>query len=387
MKSSIVLCAGLIVATLATTNVAQERLKAETLPHPKNQIAISRAAEAVTQSSVQTLLAALATLPEADTLIYINSQRILNEAAPKFMPEKEFANMRSGFNELRQNVGLDPAKIEYILLAVRFKKPSAELSFIPPEFMLVAGGDISADSLLVLARMAAGGKLRDEKYRNKTIALMTIEQIAKQAETNPLLKSFTEVAIAPLNASTIAVGAPAYLKSAVDAAEGNGRISSESLNSLLRDPTVLMSAAGSPLSSFRKTFGLLGTETNARAVCDSAFGNFYAALTMDTNNFLFRGAMNADNPDTAKIISNLLSGLIQQTISAIPDKAAQSAFKSLSIKQQENEVVLSADIPQQIVVDLIKEQAKAKVEATPTAKPLTREKKRRIVRRRGTKAG
>ena len=35
----------------------------------------------------------LANFPDADTLMYINSQRILNEAAPRLMPEKELAEM------------------------------------------------------------------------------------------------------------------------------------------------------------------------------------------------------------------------------------------------------------------------------------------------------
>ena len=36
----------------------------------------------------QTATSSLANLPEADTLIYINPQRILNEALPKFLRRK-----------------------------------------------------------------------------------------------------------------------------------------------------------------------------------------------------------------------------------------------------------------------------------------------------------
>ena len=75
--------------------------------------------------------------------------------------------------------GIDPTKVDYIVIAVRFKKPTADLNFQPPEFMVVASGDFSADSLLVLARMASQGKLRDEKYGDKTMGLMTIDPIAK----------------------------------------------------------------------------------------------------------------------------------------------------------------------------------------------------------------
>jgi hypothetical protein len=176
------------------------------------------------------------------------------------------------------------------------------------------------------------------------------------------------------------------LKAAIDAEEGNKRISPESLNSLLRDPTVLISIAGTPLTSFSKTFGLFGTETNARAPrCDTRFGDFYASVTMDTSNFLVRGALHADNPDTAKIINSLINGLLRQATSSTPDAAAQTVLKALSITPQENEVVLRADVAQQVVVDMIKEQMKPKkTEESSSAATATKEApaKKRPVRRR-----
>lgn len=340
----------------------------------------------VTDSVVnQTVLSSLASLPEADTFIFINPQRILNEAAPRLMPEKDLAEMRKSFNDIKQFAGVDPSKLDYVVIAVRFRKPTAELSFQPPEFIALASGDFSADSLVVLAKTVSGGQLRDEKHGGKTLGLMTIDPIAREAEKNPMLKSFSEMGIVPLNATTIAVGTTAYLKAAVDASEGTGRISSESLNSLLRDPGALVSIAGSPLSSFSKSFGLLGTEANPRAPrCDSRFGDFYAAVTMDASNFTVRGALNADNPDTARIINSLIGGLVQQATSSVPDKTAQAALKGLSITAQEHEVVLRADLPQQMVLDFIKEQMAprkkaedASMETKPASrKPVTKRRKR-----------
>ena len=168
----------------------------------------------------QTVLSSLVTLPEADTLVFINARRILNEAAPRLIPEKGLAEMRKGFGEMKNFAGVDPSNLDYIVFAVRFRKPTADLTFMPPEFIAVASGDFSSDSLMTLARMAADGKLRDEKYGAKALGLMTIDPIAKAAEKNPILKNFSEVGIAPLSATAIAVGTTAYLKAAVDATEG-----------------------------------------------------------------------------------------------------------------------------------------------------------------------
>jgi hypothetical protein len=326
-----------------------------------------------TSPATQAMVSSLSSLPEADTLVYINTQRILNELLPKLLPAKDVEEMRKGFEEIKKNAGMDPTKIDYIVLAVRFKKPTDDLNFQAPEFMVVSSGDFSADALLMLAHMAAQGKLRDEKYGSKTLGLMTIDPIAKEAEKNPMLKSFTEVGIVALNGNTIAAGSPGYLRAAVDAADGKERITTEALNSLVRDPNALISVAGTPWHSFAKSFGMLGTESNPRAArCESKIGDLYAALTMDSTNFMIRGTSNADNPDTAKILANLYSGLLKYVSAEVPDASAQALLKGLSIKAEGDEIHLSADFPQQMVIDMIQQQMKPKPMEVTDMKPPTK---------------
>ena len=352
----------------------------------QNPQSIAAIAPAAAPTGAQDVRAILASLPEADTLIYINPRRMINEVAPRLMSATDLEGMRKTFADMNQFAGVDPTKLDFIVMAVRFRKPTADLKFTPPEFMAVTSGDFNSESLMNLARMASEGKLREEKYGSRTLGLMTIDPIVKEAEKNPFLKSFAEVGVVALNANAIAVGSPGYLRAAMDAADGNGRISMESLNSLLRDPNVLASAAGSPMTSFAKSFGILGTETNPRPPkCESNLGNFYVALTMDAANFMLRGAMGADNPDTATIMNNLLSGLLRQATSYVPDKSGQTVMNSFQLTAKDNEVVLSADLPQQMVIDFIKAKTQPKKEdaattsaAKPAAKkPVVRRKRRR----------
>lgn len=324
----------------------------------------------VNSVAIQAIVNSLSTLPDADTLVYINPQRILNELVPKFMPAKDVEEMRKGFEQAKQMAGVDPTKIDYIVIAARFRKPTDDLQFQPPEFMVVASGDFSAESLIALARMASGGKLREEKYGTKTLGLMTIDPLLKEAEKNPILKSFTEMGIVTLNANTIAAGSPRYLRAAIDAGEGKERISTDTLNSLVRDSNALVSIAGTPWHSFVKSFGMLGTETRSRdARCDTRQGDFYAALTMDATNFMLRGAMNADNPDTAKIMSNLFSGFLRHATSSIKDPVAQPLLNGLAIVAEGDEVLIRADLPQQMVKDLIQKQMKPKAATDAAMKP------------------
>lgn len=388
---------GSLVATLLLVAANALAAQAQMAPAQSNagNTPLSASSSASTNTSTispatQAVISSLSNLPEADMLIYVNPQRILNEALPKFLPAKDIESMRKGFEEAKKNAGIDPTKVQYLVIAVRFRKPTADLNFQPPEFLVVSNGDFSADSLLTLARMASQGKLRDEPYGGKTMGLMTIEPIAKESEKNPFLKSFTEVAVVSLNANTIAAGTPGYLRSAIDAGDGKGRISTEALASLVRDPNVLISMAGSPWGSFAKSFGMLGTDTTPRAPrCDSRIGDFYAALTMDATNFMVRGMSNADNPDTARIFANLYSGLLQFATKSVPDASAQSLLKGLAITAEGDEVLVRADFPQQMILDLIKQQMKPKqaaatdVQVTPQGQPAAKPAvKRRRSRRR-----
>jgi hypothetical protein len=346
----------------------------------------------------QTVTTSLASLPDADVLIYVSPQRILNEAAPKVMPAKDLTEMRAGFADMKKSVGFDPSSVEYLVLALRFHKPSDDLSFVAPDIMAVIGGDFSAESLFSLAQLTLQSRVRVEKHGSKTMAVMRIDPIAEQVDKYPLLKSLVEVGAVPLSANSIAIGNLPYLKSAIDAADGTGRINPATLESLMRDPNVLAAATGAPLASFAKAFGMFGTETNARAgSCNTTFGNFYSSLTLNGTNLSVRGAMNADNPDTAKIISSLISALMQQALNAVADKPTQTmlegmnvsnetymisnALRAMKITPKENEIVWDLDIPQQVLIDALKPKppAASKTEAKPASAP------RRPVRRKRTK--
>jgi hypothetical protein len=338
-------------------------------------IALLTVASAVAAQSVNNSLSAL---PEADALIYVSPQRILNEAAPRVMVATEYTKMRASLAEMKKAVGVDPSAIEYLVIAVRFHKPASDLSFVAPDVMAVFGGDFSSDSLMTLAQTFLQDKFRIEQHGSKSIALVKVDPIAAEAEKNPILKPFTELGAVSLSANSMAIGNLRYLKSAIDAAEGGGtRLSPAAIDSLMRDPNALIAASGAPLAAVARSLGLFGLENTTReSRCDTTLGNFYAAVTMSGTNFSLRGAMNADNPDTAKIIHGLISGLMKQGIDAVPDKGAQAILQTVKMLPRESEIVIEADIPEKVVADYFR--APKKVEATkPAAKQPVKRKRTR----------
>ena len=170
---------------------------------------LTLASSAVAQSGA----AALAALPEADVLIYVSPQRILNDAAPRVAPPAEITKMRGVFADLKKGVGVDPSTLEYLVIALRFHKPASDLSFVAPDVMIVVGGDFSSDSLLTFAQLQLQDKVRVEKHGSKSISLMTIDPIAAMVQKNPILKTYTEIGAVPLSANSLAIGNLRYLKS------------------------------------------------------------------------------------------------------------------------------------------------------------------------------
>ncbi len=318
--------------------------------------------------SLQNVANSLSSLPQADALIYLSPQRIFNEAAPKLMAPADTTKMRGAFSELQKAMGIDPAKIDYLVIALRFNKPTGDLNFVAPDVLTVFSGDFNAESLISNLRASATDlQLHDEKYGSKTLTLMTIDDLAEAAQTNPLLKSFSQIGVAPMSTNTLAVGGATYLKQAVDAADGKGQISSATVTSLLRDPNALVSIAGYPLVAFGKSFGLMGTEAAPRdPKCFTGFGNFYAGITMSESNFTLRGAMNVDNPDTAKIMNSIVLTLLQQAAGEFADENVQNLLKQIRMSAKESEIVWEGDIPNQLVANFIREAMKP---PTPAATP------------------
>jgi hypothetical protein len=139
----------------------------------------------------------------------------------------------------------------------------------------------------------------------------------------------------------------------------------------MRDPNVLMSFAGSPMSGFAKSFGLrMADNLDSANGCGTRFGDFYISLDMDAQNFKFNGAMNADNPDTATMMKNMFAGYIQQGKGMVPDKEVQAMIDQLKMTAEGSEVLVEVAIPQETAARFMRDvfaPKKAPAAATSTS--------------------
>jgi hypothetical protein len=317
----------------------------------------------------------LSFLPESEGLVYINIGRIINDAAPRLVPEKELKEFYAGLDQMKAFTNVDLRKVEFLVLGMRFNKPREETTFPIPDAMIAVRGEFDAKALVGMAKMMLGSKLREEVYSNHTLNILKISDLSDGAAKNPFASAISEVAMTAIDGSTIAFGTVGYIKSALDAANGQGRIKPETVNSLLKDPNVLISTSHAPVLAFAKSFGLRMAE-NPDPNCTTKFGDFNLSLSMGEQDFKIVGSMNADNPFTAGFVKNMINGFLQQGKSLAPDKNAQSMFDQIKIMVEGSEVVVQATIPQEMAKGLLREMFAPKPKAatatsTSTTKTVT----------------
>ena len=299
-------------------------------------------------------IASLSTLPDSEMVIFVNTSRILNVAMPRLVPEKELQKLREGMDQIKALTNVDLRNMEFFVVATRFSKPTGGMLYPLPEAMFVARGDFDAKALIGMAVVMTGGVLHEEKFGEHTLYVMKLSDVTKSAGNNQFAAAFSEIAVTTLDASTLAIGNTGYIKSAIEAADGRGRIKSEMVASLVRDPDVLISSTGSPLMAFAKSFGLRMAESRDPN-CVTRFGEYYVSMTMGEDVLKIRGAMNADNPETAVMMKNLFTGLLQEGKGSLPDKDAQSMLDQIKLNAEASEVLLETTIPQETAARFIRD--------------------------------
>ena len=321
----------------------------------------------ITATAAQSRIESLSTLPESDVVLNVNVARIMNEAMPRLMPEKDLSDLRSGMDFIKNFTTIDLRNVELAMVALRFNKLSSGITLPIPDAMFITRGDFDAKAVIGLATKMLEGKLREEKFGDHNLYLYKVSDISKDANLALFGAAFSEIAITSLDASTLAVGNTNYIKAALDAADGRGRIKPEMIASLMREPTSLISATGSPLVALAKSLGLRMAESRDPN-CMTRFGEFYMSLAMADDVFRINGAMNADNPETARLLKNMISGLMQQGKSSLSDKQAQSIVDDVKLSVEGDEIMIASSITQEMATRFIREMLAPKPPAK-TAEP------------------
>jgi hypothetical protein len=332
----------------------------------------------------------LTNFPEAQAVLYINARRVINEAVPSVVPQ---AMLDKALADIRQVINLND--IDYVIAGARLKGvPSAKEL---PEFLLIMRGSFSAEALLSGARMMGTGMYVQETHGGKTISVFTLNKPApagaaatdqpadgdrKPAQNFPV----DQIAATALDANTLAIGIPAYLRDAIDASAGGGqvaRLKPELVDLALRDTNTLFSMVSEMPASASQYVRSMGAPPNPEMerMLD-AVRQVQLSVNMLPATFGLNSIIRMDSSEQAQALSGLINmgaGLARAEMSKDAQKksggqkadmaALLQVLETFTNAARDNEVALGLTFQQARLAEVVKRQLAAqKTRARPPRK-------------------
>ena len=289
----------------------------------------------------------MASLPESDAVAQIKLKQLLSEAMPRILANSpaRLSEVNASIESFKNRTGLDPRMFQQIALGVRFRYPAEGVTKV--ETVALANGTFSSAAMVAAGRVASNGKYREEKHRDKTIYVFTLD------ETVRLLGVFdfkiAELAAAPLDANTLVLGDLAGVRDAIDVTRSSKRANPELIALASRDPNAMV---GFGANMSEQLVGNLDIGNAPIAADLKTLRQVYGSVgTTERDLQLFLGAR-AVNATAAKSLGDTLEGLKQfgallvGRLSGARGVLAKSALSNLQIVSDANELQIRTSVAQ-----------------------------------------
>jgi hypothetical protein len=294
-------------------------------------------------------------VPKSDGVIVVDVNRLLNETLPKVFAgdSAKLAQINSEIDKFKIQTGIDARTFTRAVVAARYTYPSPNVTKLEP--VAIATGSFNSAAVVSSARAAAKGTSREEKYGRSTITILTMnDQVKVFGLWNMNVR---ELAIAPLNANTVAVGTPATVRAAIDAGKTPQRESADLVTLATRDPQAVMGfGANVPPTLWAN----LNLGTDAIAQDASSIRQAYGSVGTTTTDVSVVIVARTETPTAAKNLGDTVTGLKQLAGFAIlqmtGDKKAlaESALSNLKINVRANELELRTQVAAANIASLMK---------------------------------
>lgn len=345
---------------------------------------------------------ALATFPDSQAVLFVNAQRIVNEVMPKVMPPADYQKML----DESKKVGFDVRGLQFAAAGIRFNADAP--AGAPPEFVVVLKGNFNADSLLMLSKLTLAARdlpSRTETYGSKSMEIIDAEALAKLMNKpgakdegagadgeapKPKPFPYPELAVMALDSNTLVAGVPAFVRSAVDASGGQGALRQSLLSLTAQDSDAIWSITAEMPPNLAEMAHKYGIPANAQF--DQMIGwvkQLNISQGMNAADFTLGVAVMTDAPEHASAFSGLVrmgqtfaENMLRDSLSKAKGKDAARARQGLTMlasainRAEGDTLFLRVSVPQQTVIDMVKEQR-----AKDAKKPVRRTTRRRLRKR------
>jgi hypothetical protein len=265
----------------------------------------------------------VAQLPTSDAVMTIDVKRLFNEAMPRAYAsnQAELARVNGEIDKFKERTGLDARQFSQLAFGVRYSQtPSGATTM---EAVAVGRGTFNPASIVSAARLAANGKYQETKYGGKTVHVFGFDD---QVKLLGLFKvHLTELAVAALDANTLAVGKPSRVREAIDAAAGRARVSAEIAGLAARSPDAIIGLGGTLPASATRNLDFLSAEFS-RSV--ASIRQFYGSVGATSEGFQVQTVFRTETAGAAKTLGDTVEGLKQFAPFAIGQMAKGDAEKA-----------------------------------------------------------
>ena len=294
-------------------------------------------------------------VPKSDGIVVVDVNRLLNNTLPNVFAgdNAKLAQINSEIDKFKTQTGIDARTFTRVVIAARYTNPSANVTKLEP--VAIATGSSSAAAVVSASRTAVKARAREEKYHGTTITILTVNDQIKVLGLWSMHVS--ELAIAPLSANTVALGAPATVRAAIDAGKTLPHESADLVTLATRDPQAVIGfGANVPPSVWT---GLkLGTDAIAQDA--SSIREAYGSVGTTTTDVSVTIVARTETPTAAKNLGDTVTSLKQLAGFMIPQMTgqkkalAESALNNLKITVRGNELELRTQVAAANIASLMK---------------------------------
>jgi hypothetical protein len=286
-------------------------------------------------------------LPQSDAVAQVKMKQLFNEAMPRILANNtaRLAQVNASVEEFKTRTGLDPRMFDEVAVGIRFTFPGEGI--MKAQSVALAKGAYNSTAMITAGSLAASGKYRTEKYKDKTIYIFTID------ENVSLLGVFDfrihELAVLPLDANTLALGDPSSVRSVIDATRASKRANAELIALASRDPNAVIGFGANMSERLVNSVDVL---SNAPIAADLAkLRQVYGSVGTTEKDLELFLAARAINAATASSLGETLNGLkgvgqlLVGRLSGARGVLAKSALTNLTIVAAANELQIRTAVP------------------------------------------
>jgi len=297
------------------------------------------------KASAQVANDTLTKLPASDAVMYVDVERTLTQALPRLLVnnQAQLTQINSELDRFRERTGVDARSFKRVAVGMRFLNTGADRFDV--QSVAIASGTFNPGVMTAAARLASGGKYREEKHAGKTISLFTLsEQVKLLGVIN---MGAGEIAIAPLDATTLAIGQAAGVRAAIDSAQGSNRASMELINLATQNANAFIGFGGNVPASFVQNLELPNEEI-ARGV--ASIRQLYGSVGTTAKGFEVLTTARTAEAGAAQSLGNMIDALRQLaplltgTMRGDQGRLARAALDGLKISTTGNEVKMRLEM-------------------------------------------